>query len=307
MAKKNSGFDVDEFIEHVGQRLVVEFQHASKASTPGLKGAAREHPARMQLEKLLPPFASIGSGVVIDAYRSRSNQQDIVIYERDYCPTYSVNGTPEATYYPVETIMATGEVKSVVSKSVLMDALNKIKSVKDLRRLSKKERTEDGRYAAPYRHYGAGQRVEILSGEGYDQDKNYRDQIYTFLLCKKFSFSPRSILKTLIDFEEINGKNSMPSSIVSLEDGVIAGYRANDMSVQKSILTSDGLFFMAWKANAFGYLFFAIQRHLREGRSVPLDVLDHYLIPRNRDSPDGIYMEFRSRDPTSPSSGISGA
>src|SRR4051812_16644693 len=50
-------FDPAEFVNRIGQKLVMEFDHASAAGTPGLIGSARENPARKQLEKLMPAFA----------------------------------------------------------------------------------------------------------------------------------------------------------------------------------------------------------------------------------------------------------
>ena len=135
-----TSFDPAQFVSRIGKRLVMEFEHAGEAGTPGLIGASREHPARVQLGKLLPAFVSVGSGLVIDSYGAQSKQQDIVIFERDFCPVYSINDTPEATYYPVEGVAATGEVKSTISKSVLFDALDKVQSAKALHRYSEKEK-----------------------------------------------------------------------------------------------------------------------------------------------------------------------
>ena len=119
--KYMSEFNSGQFVKRIGRRLVVEFEDAGEAGTPGLIGAAREHPARVRLVKLLPAFVSVGSGLLIDSYGSQSKQQDIVLFERDFCPVYTINDAPEVTYYPIEAIAAVGEVKSTVSKSVLFD------------------------------------------------------------------------------------------------------------------------------------------------------------------------------------------
>lgn len=91
-----SGFDPAQFVNRIGQRLVAEFADASDAGTPGLIGSAREHPARMQLVKLLPAYVSTGTGLLIDSYGGQSKQQDIVMFERDFCPVYSINDAPDA-------------------------------------------------------------------------------------------------------------------------------------------------------------------------------------------------------------------
>jgi hypothetical protein len=144
-------FDPAQFVNRIGQRLVMDFEDASAAGTPGLTGSAREHPARVQLAKLLPGFVSAGSGIVIDSFGGRSTQQDIVFFERDFCPVYSINDTPEATYYPVEGVIAVGEIKSVVDKPTLFDVLDKVRSAKSLKRFS-----EQTKAFASFRTYGLG-------------------------------------------------------------------------------------------------------------------------------------------------------
>lgn len=115
-------FDPTDFVARVARRLVLEFADATQAGTPGLIGAAREHPARVQLGKMLPGFADVGSGLVIDSFGGISKQQDVVVYERHFCPVFTVNDTPEATYYPVEGVIGVGEIKSTLDGSKLEDA-----------------------------------------------------------------------------------------------------------------------------------------------------------------------------------------
>jgi hypothetical protein len=98
-------FDPGDFVNRVARRLIVEFDDAAQASTPGLIGAAKEHPARKSLERLLPGSAAIGSGVIIDSYGSSSRRQDIVVYEEPFCPIFSINDTPETTYFPCEGVI----------------------------------------------------------------------------------------------------------------------------------------------------------------------------------------------------------
>ena len=163
-------FDPTDFVNKIGEKLVLEFEHASTAGTPALIGSARENPARKQLEKLLPAFVSTGSGIVMDSFGARSSQQDMVLYERDFCPVYSVNDTPEATYFPIEGVIAVGEVKSVVDKPTLFDALSKVRSAKLLMRFS--QRTQESAVlpaAAGYRPLGSGSTFAAVSSDEYDQ------------------------------------------------------------------------------------------------------------------------------------------
>ena len=90
-------FNPDAFIRRIGQRLVSELDDTRAATTPGTVGSAMEEPVRRQLQQILPRGIAVGSGFVIDSYGGTSRQGDIVLYEQDICPVFSINGTPETT------------------------------------------------------------------------------------------------------------------------------------------------------------------------------------------------------------------
>ena len=127
-------FDADAFVRRIGERLVNEFQDAKTSTTPSTVGAAAEQPVREQLEQVLPRGIAVGEGFAIDSYGGTSRQQDVILYERDLCPVFSVNKTPQSTYYPCEGVIAVGEVKSSLDGAALRDAFEKIASVKQLQR-----------------------------------------------------------------------------------------------------------------------------------------------------------------------------
>ena len=93
-----------------------------------------EQPVRKQLQEVPPRGIAVGSGFVIDSYGGTSRQADIVVYEQDICPVFSINATAETTYYPCEFVIAVGEVKFALDGDSLRDAFKKIASVKELRR-----------------------------------------------------------------------------------------------------------------------------------------------------------------------------
>ena len=133
----DSTFDVAKFVKDVGVLLVHAYEGARKATTPGLVGSAIENPVRSLVASLLPSGLSVGTGCVVDSYGNTSRQMDIVLYERDICPVYRVNDTPEATYFPCEGVVAVGEVKAALDGPKLGDAFKKIESVKALSTLAK--------------------------------------------------------------------------------------------------------------------------------------------------------------------------
>ena len=118
-------FDPDKFIRRIGERLIDEFKDAKTGTTPSTVGTAAERPVRDQLEQILPRGIAVGEGFVIDSYGGTSRQQDVILYERDICPVFSVNNTPQTTYYPCEGVIAVGEVKSSLDTASLRDAFQK--------------------------------------------------------------------------------------------------------------------------------------------------------------------------------------
>ena len=271
-------FDPAEFVNRIGQKLVMEFDHASAAGTPGLIGSARENPARKQLEKLMPAFALTGSGIVIDSFGARSSQQDIIFFERDYCPVCSINDTAEATYFPVEGVIATGEVKSIVDKGVLFDALGKIKSAKALKRFSVKIEYSGLSASADFRTYGSGMSITGRFEEGFNQECNCKDQVFGFIICKSFRSSPDAILANITDFGREEGFEFLPHIIVSLDDGFIQNCSLPDISLQQSSLTANAVAFVPERPRAFTFLVNELRRHAREGRTVPLYAFDRYMM-----------------------------
>ena len=93
----DNAFDVDKHIARIGARLVREFGEARAATSPTAVGDAMESPVREQLEHLIPRGIAVGSGFVIDSYGATSSQTDLVLYERDICPVFSINDTPGTT------------------------------------------------------------------------------------------------------------------------------------------------------------------------------------------------------------------
>jgi hypothetical protein len=95
-------------------------QHAA------LKGQLREIVVRDLLRPLFPPTIGIGHGVVVTAYEQQSTEQDIVVFNRAAVPslvTDELNGL-----FPVEAVLVTIEVKSILTLKELREAHRKARS-----------------------------------------------------------------------------------------------------------------------------------------------------------------------------------
>lgn len=270
-------FNGPAFIQHVAQRLVHEFEFSAGAGTPGLIGAAKEHPARLQLERLMPEGIAVGSGIVVDSYGGVSKQQDIIIYEK-LCPVSTHNGAAEATYYPVEGVLAAGEVKSTLSKQELADAFAKSASVKSLRRHAIAD--DDGLGLGPtvsFRHYGQGTLFAATKQDEFNQDANSLHQVYYFVLCQKFGTAPATLLSNAADFVRTGGAARAPNFIASLTDGYILPHKSLTNSITRAAMEADGLIFC--DQPTFARLLSMIRIYIHSGKTVDRAHYERYFRP----------------------------
>ena len=299
-------FDPDAFIQHIGRRLVQQFDTARTATSPSTVSAAMEQPVREQLEQNLPRGIGVGSGFVIDTYGETSRQIDIVLYEKDICPVFSVNRTPETTYYPCECVLAVGEVKSALDGDSLKDAFLKISSVKGLRRQVIYHFLVDpntgSRYPS-YRNYGA-MRDDSL----HDISISLGDlaQIHGFVLAGSTRLAEETLAARFLELNREVGDIVSPNLLVVLSGTLLSWGRVTTKQPPEVRKHTDGKHVLAipqggpltydqqWSAQSaellglhrgadtFRELVRCIRHVYRRGRTSDIVVLDNYF--RMRDS-----------------------
>ena len=207
-------FDVDAFISRVGGRLVQEFDDARAATTPSTVGDAMEHPVRQQLEQILPRGIGVGSGFVIDSYGHTSKQTDVVLYEKDICPIFSINNTPGTTYYPCEGVIAVGQIKSVINRSLLREDFEKIASVKCLQRFQVHDfmpHPTTGEAIILERSYGSLQPPSTIIDLKERQGPDEAAQIFGFLLVGHSQMKSDTLTENFRQFTFEIGEGSSPN------------------------------------------------------------------------------------------------
>lgn len=285
MAKCFSGF---EHLQSMARRLVHEFDEAAVAGHPGLVGAARETPARLQLERVLPGNIGVGSGIVIDSFGGVSKQQDIVIFERHLCPVFSINDTPEATFYPVEGVLAVGEVKSSLDKSRLEDAYTKIQSVKSLHRVVEAEPTAFDSLGptVSFRKYGSQTEAVGTEDEQYSTDKSL-DQVFGFVLAGRSALKPATLLDHAVELAETIRPHDAPNTIVSLADGHFSWLKSDNRSLCRSAMEADTLSFSPTQDGGFPWLIYLLRLYAEAGRTVSRRHYRKYFLAPNPHHPIG--------------------
>ena len=214
----NRQFVPNTFIDRIGKRLVDQFDDARMATTPSLVGDAMETPVRVQLEQILPRGIAVGTGCVIDTYGGTSRQQDVVLYERDICPVFSINDTLETTYYPCEGVIAVGEVKSALDSQTLADAFLKVESVKRLQRrdiLHPIPLRDTGRRFPIQRKYGSLHPDSVLDMSEREAD-DHRNQIFGFVLAGKLDVKVETLSASYLQLTRQTGDVCSPNLVTSL-------------------------------------------------------------------------------------------
>jgi len=273
-------FDSHQHFEDLGKRLVAAFGTAGGATSSGLVGVARERAVRRELEAALPGGLAVGTGCVIDSYGGTSRQQDIVVFERDLCPVFSVVDAPEASYYPCEGVIAVGEVKSRLDRDCLEDVFQKISSVKRLRRRAELEPSEfPGQPdTVPFRSYCSTVSIQELTRKQFDQDANEWDQIYGFAVAGDRSLSEGSILDAVTAHVAAAPNHEAVDSIFVLGSGSVRFMRGTTMV--RGVSTADAVG-LATEPSPFNQLLVALIAAGQRGRTVPRQKFLAYYAERN--------------------------
>lgn len=276
-------FQPQAYIKQILKNLVHEFDSSSDAGTPGLIGYAREGSARKQLEKLLPGIAAIGSGLMVDSYDAVSKQQDIVIYERNFCPVFTINDAPEATYYPCEGVIAVGEVKSTMGTKELEDAFEKIASVKRCQRYLKYSKGPIASEATvAFRKYGASISMEGTKTEELNPQENELDQIWGFILCNDFNLQTETLLRNMAEIQRKYPAFEVPSLIVSLTNGFM---QFGKMAVGRPSLTAlnaEDIMYSEKSELGFSLLVRSLNFMIRSGRTTEAEGFLRYFTDKEK-------------------------
>jgi len=114
------------------QRLADESQRELATLMPhhGERGRIVEEIIKNVLHRILPRRFSIGTGIIISSAGDSSAQTDIVIYDNFLnSPLLSEFGV---CLFPVETVYATIEVKTVLTKKEIRESLKSIGTIRKL-------------------------------------------------------------------------------------------------------------------------------------------------------------------------------
>lgn len=124
---------IDELFRTAADQLRSDFE-AVRKSFPhyATSGGEAEEILRKFLNSHLPRRFAATAGFVIDEINQMSRQSDVLIYDAENSPIYKAGD--KSLILPADSIASIIEVKSTLSKEELKDAVNKVASVKKLKR-----------------------------------------------------------------------------------------------------------------------------------------------------------------------------
>lgn len=258
-----SSFNLKEYIRILGQELVSEFEKAGIMTHPAAVGAGREASAKQKLKQILPAGVGVGSGFVIDSFGHTSRQCDIVLYEENYALHISPNLDAENTYYNCESVIAVGEVKSIVTRKELEDSLDKLSIVKSL------QRKDDGNSLRKYLSSQALMET-FEKSRPYEPKNDTKKQIFTFLLCQRFNMTTEMIVSV---FKEKCPEDWLfPNRMISTE-GAYYGYLqlGNPIHILGGRKDATSLFNFVDNPLSFNYFILELLSFISNANTVALD------------------------------------
>ena len=272
-------FDANTFMENLGRGLIREFEEARQATTGPLIGAAIETPVRKRLEQVLPRGIAVDSGCVIDSYGNCSRQQDVVLYERDNCPVFSVNNTPESTYYPCEGVLGVIEVKSSITSNRLRDSFEKISSVRNLNRYNIMEPVgARGESRPKYRRYHSTQMAtEISLVEPKDLEPRGLHQIFGAVLGGHLELRANTFGDRFAALVSEFGIDDSPNMVAILDSGALipCSMMTGENSAQFSAKAATH--FMFTDSAPLRVLIGRVYMTYRHGVTSPTEVFSRYI------------------------------
>ena len=272
-------FDANAFMENLGQSLIREFENARQATTGPLIGAAIETPVRKRLEQVLPRGIAVGSGCVIDSYGNCSRQQDVVLYERDNCPVFSVNDTPESTYYPCEGVIGVIEVKSSITTSTLRDSFQKIASVRNLTRHNIMETVGTRGESRPdYRRYQSVQMANRISFmEPNELEPTGLHQIFGAVLGGHLEMRPKTFGDRFTELVGEFGDDNCPNMVAILNSGALIPFSMTAEENRAQFSAKAATHFMFVDSAPLRELIDWVYMTYRHGVTSPTEVFSRYI------------------------------
>lgn len=127
--------DLRKILLHHEQALLTQLDGRELFSHPTARGDVAEGPWHRLLGKFLPQRYQVSKAFVLDSRGQRSEQIDLVIHDRHFCPLLFEED--DQRFIPAESVFAVFEIKATLDRGVIEYAAKKALSVRRLHRTSR--------------------------------------------------------------------------------------------------------------------------------------------------------------------------
>ena len=268
-------FNTRAYLKSLGEELARAYANAGQATTPGLVGEAREQAVRTKLESILPGGVGVGTGCVIDIEGNVSRQMDVILYERPFCPVFEVANN--VSYYPCESVIAVGSIKSGIGKQELGDIYDNVASVRRLKKFAKPpKRNELPQGQVAFRTY-LEKITQVTSGNwSAIQNSSSSAQIYAFGFGQSFAARPETMVRHAIELCSQVPAELRPNVVLTASHEMLAP--AEDRQMSFSALGCSGVTFVKPEIS-FEYLLVSLFSMIQNGITAPGNVFERYVTP----------------------------
>ena len=194
---------LNEFIS--SKEVFEDLSKRNKLLHPGEYGTYRENLCDELIKFSIPSRFETTSGFLINSSDEVSTQVDVLIYDLNNTPL--IQNDSKTRFFPVESVVGVGEIKSKLKIQQLCEAAVKLAEIKKMKQLSKNIFC-----------------VNKEDKKDFNPETYCHDTLFSFLLCEEIeSFESRKIFKKLDEAYENGGieYEYRHNIILSLGDGVL--------------------------------------------------------------------------------------
>jgi hypothetical protein len=176
-----------------------DFEASAQITHSGSKGIVRENALRKFLEARLPAKYALGSGEIVGRVRDATSRQcDLIVYDQQNGVTLLYDESIQV--FPIDCVYGIVEVKSSLSKTEFLDALEKIKVLKTMT---------------------PGGPVSIPVAGGFSLVQSHPRPFGMIFAYNLAGNSLKSLVENLREWEAITLAEFWPNYVCVLETGVI--------------------------------------------------------------------------------------
>jgi hypothetical protein len=180
----------------------------------GEYGTYREAIVRDFLRFIIPRSLDISTGFLMTSMDDISTQCDVVIFDSNMTPIYEESDRQR--FFPIESVHGIGEVKSTLSKTDFIEAINKLARNKSLSE----------------RMISSPTIIKKSPPGPYDPVNHPYDIIPSFLICQKLNFDISTIEQDIANFYDSNIEiRHRHNLILSIEDGLLSYLDSNSKTL----------------------------------------------------------------------------